>query len=79
MKHPFWLVNVLLFLIFLTILGFMFISRQKPPASVSLAPKAEIKLPKKAVSKIDLSKIYTNDLFETYQPPAPKKRNKFLK
>jgi type II secretory pathway component PulC len=72
MKHPFWLVNDLLFIIFLTILGFIVISRQKPPSSVSLVPKAEIKLPKKAVSKIDLSKIYTNDLFETYQAPAPK-------
>jgi type II secretion system protein C len=71
MKHPFWLVNVLLLLLFLTIIGFMFISQQKIPTPISLLPKAEIKLPKKAVSKIDLSKIYTNDLFETYQPPAP--------
>lgn len=73
MKHPFWLVNDLLFILLLTIIGFMFISRQKAPVGISLMPKSEIKLPKKAISKIDLSKIYMNDLFETYRPPAPVK------
>ncbi len=72
MKHPLWLVNDFLFILFLMIICFMFISRQKVPTSVSLIPRGEIKLPKKAVSKIDLSKIYTNDLFETYQAPEPK-------
>lgn len=72
MKHPLWLVNDFLFVLFLMIICFMFISRQKIPTSISLTPRGEIKLPKKAVSKIDLSKIYTNDLFETYQAPEPK-------
>lgn len=70
MKHPFWLINDLLFFVLMVVVGFMLISQQKAPAPISLTPTAEIKLPKKAVSKIDLSKIYTNDLFETYQPPA---------
>jgi type II secretory pathway component PulC len=69
MKHPFWLVNDLLLIILLTVIGFMFISQQKEPAKASLTSQAEIKLPKKAVSKIDLSKIYNNDLFETYKAP----------
>lgn len=73
MKHPFWLVNDLLFIVLLTIVGFMFFSRQKAPIPTPLTSTAEIKLPKKAVSKIDLSKIYTNDLFETYKQPVPKK------
>lgn len=79
MKHPFWLVNDLLFLVFLTIVGFMFISQQKVPTSVPLTSNAEIKLPKKAVSKIDLSKIYTNDLFETYQQPEPQEEKEAQK
>ncbi len=72
MKHPFWLVNDLLLVLLLLVIGFVIISQQKTPARISLISTAEIKLPKKAVSKIDLSKIYANDLFETYQPPAPK-------
>lgn len=70
MKHPFWLVNDLLLIILLTVIGFMFISQQREPTKVSLTSQAEIKLPKKSVSKIDLSKIYSNDLFETYQAPV---------
>lgn len=72
MKHPFWLVNDLLFIVFIAIVGFMFISQQKVPTAVPLTSNVEIKLPKKAVSKIDLSKIYTNDLFETYKQPEMK-------
>ncbi len=76
MKHPFWLVNDILFIVFITIVGFMFISQQKVPTPVPLTSKMEIKLPKKAVSKIDLSKIYINDLFETYKPQELKEEEK---
>ena len=71
MKHPFWLVNDVLLILLILVIGFMVISRQKPPRPVPLVPTTDIKLPKKAISKIDLSKIYINDIFETYQPPVP--------
>lgn len=71
MKHPFWLVNSTLLLFFVGIVLFVFFSWQSPTIRVSFEPSAEIKPVKKELAKIDLSKIYSNDLFNTYIQPLP--------
>jgi len=69
MKHPFWLVNSILLLLFLTMLGFIFFSKPKKIKKVHFIPE-EVKPLKKVLPKIDLSKIYMNDLFDTFQEPV---------
>lgn len=48
----------------------MFVGRPTMPRRVSFEPVEEIKPPKHEITKIDLTKIYGNDLFDTYQAPA---------
>ncbi|MGE0206592.1 MAG: type II secretion system protein N [Candidatus Babeliales bacterium] len=71
MKHPFWLLNSTLLLTFIGSILFVIFSWQKMPLKVSFEPGPEIKPIKKELTKIDLSKIYTNDLFDTYVQPLP--------
>lgn len=79
MKHPFWLINsALLGVLFFTFI-FIFFTAQKVPSRVSFEPDTEIKLPKKEISKIDLNKIYANDLFNTYRLPTPEQKEEKLK
>lgn len=67
MKHPFWLLNDALLLLFFIVVGFILFSAPSLPKRVSLKPESEAKPPKKDVSGLDLSKIYMNDIFGTYQ------------
>lgn len=67
MKHPFWLINDLLLMIFFMIVSFIITFQPSIPRRVSLQPESEIKLGKKDISRLDLSKIYQNDLFDTVQ------------
>ncbi len=71
MKHPFWLLNDALLVLFLFIIGFIILAAPSLPKRVSLKPEIEAKPPKKDVSGLDLSKIYMNDIFGTYQQAAP--------
>lgn len=70
MKQPFWIVNSILLVLLLLAFGFMFFTQQQIPARANFEPDP-VELPKKDVSKIDLTKIYANDLFDTYQPALP--------
>lgn len=71
MRHPFWLINsVLLAIAFFSFL-FIIISRPTIPTRISIEPTETIKPIVKDLVKIDLSKIYANDLFDTYQPVTP--------
>ncbi len=70
MKHPFWLLNDALLVLLCITLGFILFSVPTIPKRVSLKPDSEVKPPKKDVSGLDLSKIYMNDLFGTYQQPS---------
>lgn len=79
MKQPFWLVNSTL-LFFLLMAGVLvLLLRPKKPIRVSFEPSSETRLSSQEVAKIDISKIYMNDLFDTYKqpvinkPPAPQK------
>ncbi len=71
MKHPFWLLNDALLLLFFIVIGFIMLSAPTMPKRAGLKPESEVKPPKKDVSGLDLSKIYMNDLFGTYQQPSP--------
>lgn len=88
MKHPVWILNsTLLFFVFFT-LGFILLSRQKPPAREDIEPSGIVMPLKGDGITINISKIYENDLFGTYRkesaltevgavptipvPPAPK-------
>lgn len=69
MKHPWWLVNSALFILLIITMIFVISSQQKRPVKNSFEP-SEIKQIKRDLPKIDLSKIYNNDLFGTYQTPV---------
>lgn len=69
MRHAWWIVNssLLLFLVAATL--FILLSRQPMPRRISFEPDTEIKPVKREIAKIDLNKIYSNDLFDTYRTP----------
>ncbi len=70
MKHPFWLVNSILLVTLLLTLSLLLIFRPRQLALEPYVPeKEEIKLPQQQLPKIDLTKIYANDLFNTYNAP----------
>lgn len=73
MKTPLWMVNSLLVLLSLFVAGFIIYSQIQPPSRKQLEPDpSSIILPKKEISKVQLSRIYNNDLFNTYIPmPKP--------
>jgi type II secretory pathway component PulC len=69
MRYPFWIFNSILLGLLILSLGFMFFSQQPIPRIKPIEPQ-ELKIPSKQVSKIELRKIYTNDLFNTYKEPT---------
>ena len=71
MRHPLWIFNsALLFLSFIVI-GFIILSRQKLPSREDIEPEEYAKPIKDEVAKINISKIYENDLFGTYRKEFP--------
>lgn len=71
MKHPLWLVNSILLITLLLSMSLLLLFRPKKLALEPFIPeKEEIKLPQQNVPKVDLAKIYTNDIFNTYQAPS---------
>lgn len=74
MRHPLWLVDSSLLVLFLAALGFTFFSQQKLPARIKLDRKISGTFMPEKTSSISLNEIYENDLFNTYHkeaPPAP--------
>lgn len=72
MKHPFWLINSVLLILFLIIGSILFFMPSSLPDKQSFLPEKESKPTKATMPKIDLGKIYTNDLFGTYKEPPLK-------
>lgn len=70
MRHPFWIVNSALLISFCLFILFIFFVRPSTPKIASILPNVDIKTPQKETFKIDPSKIYLNDLFNTYKMPA---------
>lgn len=72
MKHPFWILNSALALLMAVIFLFIFFSRQKAPYREPIEPETSSERLKQDEIKINLSKIYENDLFDTYQKEFPR-------
>lgn len=71
MKHPFWIVNSLLLMLFVFVLGFMYLSQTPLPEREHLV-RAQIQAPfTKEKVEINIAKIYENDLFDTYKKETP--------
>lgn len=71
MKHPFWLVNSILLITLVLALSLLLLFRPKKLALEPYIPEIEgVKLPQQNLPKIDLAKIYTNDIFNTYYAPS---------
>ncbi len=66
MRHPLWLVNTAFLALLVCVAVFTFFSSQKPPKRVSLEPEASFNQQALSARSIDISKIYENDLFDTY-------------
>jgi len=71
MKSPLWILNSALLLIFLAVVSFVIFNQKKTPARKSLRPEAPLTSAKKDVSKINIARIYENDLFNTYVKETP--------
>ena len=67
MKQSFWIVNSILFILFLSVILFITFSKVKISSRKSIIPEA-ISAKEEVVTKMDTSAIYTNDLFGTSQP-----------
>jgi len=71
MKHPVWILNSALTILLCLVLGFMFLSRQKPPAREDIEP-SNVGMPSKGETvKVNIHTIYENDLFGTYKKELP--------
>lgn len=72
MKHPFWILNSALALLLAVVFLFIFFSRQKVSYREPIEPETSSERLKQDEIKINLSKIYENDIFDTYQKEFPK-------
>lgn len=70
-KSPLWILNSILAALCLLIIFFILIIRQAPPARKSLRYTIGSSAPAKDVNHIDLTRIYENDLFNTYNKVTP--------
>lgn len=70
MKHPFWIVNSSLGLIFILALLFMAVSRVSIPEREDIEPIHYSKIKREKNLQINISKIYESDLFGTYKPTS---------
>lgn len=67
MKQSFWIVNAVLFGLFVCVILFISFSKVKISSRKSIVPEA-IPLQEETIEKMDTSFIYKNDLFGTYKP-----------
>lgn len=65
-QPPLWIINSTLFALFIGMLFFVGLSRYKLPARTQLKVEYAPEQSPKDVSKIDTSRIYRNDLFNTF-------------
>jgi len=63
MRHPLWILNSVLLVMFVIVLFFMLLSRQPTPEWQDIEPARYVKPLEKKVSEINISKIYDYDLF----------------
>lgn len=71
MKYPLWILNSSLLFFTLLVLCFAFVSRQRVPVRESIVPEEAAPLFDQESLKINIAKIYENDLFGTYVKEMP--------
>lgn len=71
MKHPFWIVNSLLLVLILVALAFILMSRVEIPPREDIVPRKYSAIATERSVQVNISKIYENDLFGTYQKELP--------
>jgi type II secretion system protein C len=71
MKHPFWLLNTALLLLFISAMAFVFFSRSPVPPREDIEPAIASKPIMPSISQVNINQIYTKDLFGTYQRELP--------
>lgn len=69
MRTPLWVLTSILFFVFLLVLLFMFFVRTHIPSRTSLKVQPVSGVPLKDVSKVNIARIYENDLFNTFIQP----------
>ncbi len=72
MKHPLWIINSTLLVLILCALVFVFFARVSLPEREDIEPVRYTSLKKEKKLQINLSQIYTADLFGTYQATLEK-------
>lgn len=72
MRHPFWLINSSMLMLFIAVLGYVFLTKKRVPALVDFEPEYVQPL-KETTPVIDLTKITNNDLFGTSGTTGPAK------
>ncbi|MBN1549248.1 hypothetical protein JW872_01155 [Candidatus Babeliales bacterium] len=70
MRHPVWILNSSLLILFVTAITVLIAVRQRTPRWVSLEPTSYTEQTKEDV-KIDIESIYNNDIFLTYHKQLP--------
>lgn len=70
MRHPLWILNSILALLFLFVIGFVMFSQVTIPPREDAEPDDSAAPIQRTVSEINIAKIYGQDLFETYQAPS---------
>ncbi len=74
MKHPFWILNSSLLLLLLVAASFVYFSKITLPRKTDIEPEV-VNAPIEKTISINISKIYENDLFDTYKKaPAPSEK-----
>ncbi len=70
MQSRAWIINISFLVIFVINLFFVFFSRVDIPKRTKMEPTGIIQPSKKESAKVDITRIYTNDLFNTYVKPV---------
>ena len=71
MKQPLWILNSTLLFLLIAIICFIVFSRPTIPARESIEPDEPTRTIKKSIAKVNISKIYQADLFDTYKKEFP--------
>jgi len=72
MKYPLWILNSSLLFLILIVIGFAFVSRQRIPHREAIIPEEGAPALEREGVKINISKIYEHDLFDTHVKEVPR-------
>lgn len=71
MKQLLWIINSALLFLFIAVLGFVFFTRERVPYREDIEPASYTQPSKEIISKVNIEKIWQNDLFDTYKREMP--------